>query len=458
MTAPSTGTQPIQRTVADWVHIMHNAALVQPDSPNYGLARNVLRAAKSKLDDAVSSANQADQPPDPNALMSAIVNFGQGGTAGLSQTTALRQVVSVGVPGGEALMSLLGSTPEQFQDYLWQARAAHPVASGVGNVAGMIGGGLVAGEAGAAASLMRMGPFLGGAVATGVPIGVQTGIETGSAGEGVVAGLIGGAVGGLGSKALSKLPLVRNITTRIMARLSGQVPEGASIDAAESAIRQELKKTGLTSREINTIVKEERLRLGRRAIRGSGVGPGGASANDLEEAQIRSYLDSQGFSEDHINQLVRDWRAGGAKPAGGAAAPKGKPGQMSALPETQGRGFEVTGERATPNIPASAPTIGEMSGMANLQIPRVAADAVKAEAFERAAAEVPAIQPKPPALSANARPQEVPLVSQYRSTIKQIEEHLGRELTGEERRVIAARFSTPHPGHPLWFGPGAPTE
>lgn len=425
MTAPSTGTQAAaapQRTVADWVHIMHNATLALQDDPNNAKLHKIVQVAKQGLRTTVAHANDQEEAAQaPGAAGAAVVNFGQGASGGLAQTQALRTAM-MAVPGGEAVMHLLGSTPEQYQDYLWKARMAQPGASAAGE---LTGAGMSAIIGGAPLAAAGAGPVLTGALMTGVPAGVQAGIEGGPV-AGVAAGIPAALFGAAGGKIISKIPLARNVASRIMAKLMGTVPEGAALDAAEAGMRQALKKAGMASADIETVVEAEHNRMVQEMAKsvlhpeappaptGAASTPaaGRAAADAAQEAQIRQALKHRNYgSPEQIDEFVRRWKASKAA--------------MLPPPTT---------------------------------VPQVTTRAVQAEAFERAATEIPALKPPPPALSAQARPQEVPLVSQYRATIKQMEEHLGRELTGEERRIVAARFSTPHPGHPVWFGPGAPTE
>lgn len=497
---PSTSTPPAaapqQRTVADWVHIMHNATLSLQDDPNNAKLHKIVQVAKQGLRTAAAQASDREEAAlAPGAAGAFTVNFGQGASAGLAQTSALRAAL-MAVPGGEAVMQVLGSTPEQYQDYLWRARMAQPGASAAGDLTGTA---LTATIAGAPLVTAGAGPVLAGALTSGVPTGVQAGIEGGPT-AGVAVGVPAALFGAFGGKVLSKIPLARNVASRVMAKLMGTVPEGTALDAAEAGMRQALQKSGLAAADIDKVVGAERNRMVQEMANsilrptpappvppegfspvGGAVGdptaiprpgfPGGRPSPALPPSSVPTEpLAPEGFGR-------YTGAVGESSAIPKEALPGGKP--SPALRPATARTAQATGklvedaQEAQIRQALKARNYGTPEQIDDFvqrwkaakgsmlpppTVPRVAADAVRSEAFERAATEVPALQPKPPALSAQARPQEVPLVSQYRIAVKQMEEHLGRELTTEERSIVARRFSTPHPGHPFWLGPGAPTE
>lgn len=317
----------------------------------------------------------------------------------------------------------------------------------------MVGGQFLGAVAfpGAASALAKLGPTASGAITGAAQLGTQSGIESGSVG-GAVSGAVGGAIfGGLSAKALSYLPFARRITTNVLTRLGSSVPEASAVDAAEQAMREQLGKQGLKASEINQIVKEERLRLGRQTIRSTQAGPGGAQANDVSERILRERLMRQGYSEANIDKLVNTWREGGAEM------------ETPSFQRTAAR----TG-RAVPPVPTAAPSgVGnpppnpeiatQYTAEANARIARAQADAVNAEGFQQAAAKTGALNPPTPPLAAGHSNAEVPPVTQLRTAIKRMETELGRELTPEERTVVRTRFLGPmssRPGHLGWWGPG----
>lgn len=448
---PSTDTVPRQRTVPELVSIMHNAAQVPVGDPGYARARAVMKLASSKIGEANDAANQQDlATPLTSSLGAGIVNFGQGATGGLAQTQAFRRALPL-FPGGD-LFNQIASTPEQFQDYLWTARQEHPLASGIGEAGGVAGGALLASQVpGVGPALARMGPVAGGATVGGVSGGLQSGIESGSVAGGIT-GAVAGAVGGaISAKALSYLPFARRIVTNVLTRLGGSVPEASVVDAAEQAARQQLSKLGLKPDEINGIVKEERLRLGRETIRKTQIGPGGAAANDVSERILRERLARQGYSPENIDKLVQTWRQGGAE----MDAPAYQ--RTAARLGTRPPGVPTAAPSGVGNPPPNPEIAAQYTAEANARIARAQADAVRAEGFQQAAAKTGALEPPTPPLAAGHSNAEVPPVTQLRVAIRKMEDELGRELTPEERTVVRTRFLGPmssRPGHMGWWGPG----
>ena len=439
----STSTQLQQRSVADWVHIIHNAASTDPADPNYAKSRRVMLAARVGLQNAVTTANEKTEAEAlPGAAGAGVVNFGQGASAGFAQTQAFRTGM-LAVPGGQAVMQLIGSTPEEYQDYLWKARMAQPGPSALGQGLGMTATGLAASPA-----VAPLGLVGGGAALAGTQVGVQTGIESDSPLAGVVAGVPAAVAGAIGGKIISKIPLARRVASSIMTRLVGRVPEATAVDAAEAGIRQSLARTGLTTKEIDTIVEGERLRIGRQTIRNAEVGPGGAAANDAGERLLRERLSQQGYPEGVIDKLVKTWREGGAEmetPAFQRTAERlGQPPRSAptAVP---------TGIGNPPPNPALAEQYVKEANQ------RIADAAVRDATFTQAATEVPALQPKAAPLAASHTSPEVPPLTQYRMAVRQLEDRLGRDLTREESQGLMAQFfgkQGARPGHPFWLGGG----
>lgn len=434
----STQPAPIVRGVADWIHILHNAAATPPGSPDFDRSRRVMRAAKTGMLNATSAGNEADEAAaQPGAAGAALVNFGQGASAGLAQTQALRAAIMASPIGGQALAPFL-STPEDYADYLWKARGAQPGASALGQGAGMLAAGT------AAAPLVAPLGLVGGAAAlSGAQVGTQAGIESDSPLAGVVAGVPAAVMGGLGAKAISMIPGARQLATSIFARLTGSVPKAAALDAAEAGIRQTLSTKGATAEEVNTIVKEERLNLARQYVRG--VGPGGSQATPQGEAALRARLKAQNWgSPEQIEQVVNAWKGGSYDSPSyvrTAARLGTKPPPVpTAAP---------TGVGNPPPNPAIAQQYVEEANK------RIANAAVADATFQQAAAESPATKPPTPALASGHTPDSPPPITQYRAAVRDLETRMGREITKPEQRELMERFFGPSrgvPGHEMWFG------
>src|SRR5512146_2980778 len=402
----SSSTQPTQpwapSTLTDWTQVLHNAARVPQDSPRYAEARQVVQDALSNIDLLNQTASQRDVkrvgeilPPelalglkpvpgvDPNALLAGTVAFGRGASAGIVKPP-----------------------PE--------IAAAHPTASIAGDIAGAGAVTALASPLVAGLSPMAGGAILGGSYGAtrGAIDPMLTGDRKIDAALGGLTGLVTGAVGG---KITGKLaPAVTQVGRNILKLLGARAAQtGAKVTGEELAQTNEA--------------------ILRRYLEGKGMHP-----EQIEAAIVRS---RPLWASEAAKAAPQPALAAQARPAP-PPEPKLPPGKVAPLAGTEGRGFEVTGERATPAIPASAPTIGEMSGVANLQL------------VPRAAAEVPA--PKPLATGATTRSGR-----SVADILREGEKVMGRPLSAAERDAVLQRLfgaRSAHPGHPLWFGPGAPTE
>jgi hypothetical protein len=234
-----------------------------------------------------------------------------------------------------------------------------------------------------------------------------------------------------------------------MASLSGRVPVASAIDAAEAGMRQTLTKANLSAEEVNTIVKQERLNMGRQLVRA--VGPGGDQATDAGAMALRARLKAQDFgSDEQIEKVVDAWRQGSYDSPSyvRTAARLGEKPRTAPTAAPSGAG------NPPPNPALAAQYVKEAQQ-------RIADAAVRDATFTQAAQQTPALQPKQPPLAANHAPAPVPPLTQYRLAVRQLEERMGRDVTAGERAELMAKFfggGTPHPGHPFWLGGGSPTE
>src|SRR3989442_3185298 len=189
----------------------------------------------------------------------------------------------------------LGSTigGQETQDFLSQARSANPKAS----LAGTLVGGAIP-----AALLGGMPAFAGApATAAAVPAGLQTGLETGSPAAGALAA--GGTlVGG-----------------KILGAVGGKLGLGKVAGNIASALGQQ------------------------------GAAEGGELIGGMPEAQLRNALVKQGFTDEALDRAVAAAKAKmtpQVRTQAGGVTTELPTEKLSPIAGTEGRGFEVTRERA----------------------------------------------------------------------------------------------------------------
>lgn len=104
------------------------------------------------------------------------------------------------------------------------------------------------------------------------------------------------------------------------------------------------------------------------------AGIGGVAAADIEgmtEAAIRAQLRKLNVAPDLIERAVQSWKTTGELSIKGMTAPPSEPVTVrpgETITQTSPRGFEVTGQRATPAVP-TAPTVAEMLGVTTREVP-----------------------------------------------------------------------------------------
>jgi hypothetical protein len=382
--------------------VLHNAARVPKDSPRYGEAQQVVQDALINIGQLNATANQGDVQQAGQLL--------SGPLAGIAQTVpglnllppAAQEQALAGAVGFGRGASAGAVKPPSVPGVENPIGQAHPAATAVGDVLG-------AGTAMAAAAPLVAGlsPAMGGAVLGGGYGAARGAIDPALTGDraidatlGGLTGIVGGAVAG---KVIGKLaPAVATVGRNIMALIS-------------------------------------------RKAAASGTQAVGSELVDLTEATLRKFLTAKGVPADQIESTIANsrplWTKMAPQPPLAAdfratpmAAPR--PERVAPLPETGGRGFAVTGTRATPTVPTQA-TLADMTGMSNLQ-------------FERAPADVAA--PRPVAAKSGRNVADI---------MREGEKVMGRPLTDAERHAVLERLFgrfNPKPGHPIWFGEGSPTE
>jgi hypothetical protein len=319
MTAPL--VTPPTKDRAYWTKVLHNAAQVPADHPRYAEARQVIQLALENMGTLASEASAADKEnAPPNKWLGRAVSFGQGASLGAASTPAARMLLQAN-PLTAGVVQLLGSTPEEHQDFLSQARANDPLGTTISDVAGMAMTGMAAAPV--------MAPVLAGlspAAATGIGAGSLTaargaiepipGMSRGM--SALVMGTAGAISGALVGKIVGKLLPVATRVAGNVARLLGRATGGAA------------------SKEVQ----------------------------GLSESAVRAELQRLNVRPELIERTVESWRTGKVptRPIPATPPPPMAPSVMrpgETITPIAPRGFAVSGTRATPPVP-TAPTLLEM--------------------------------------------------------------------------------------------------
>jgi len=356
MTAPisSTSTQsdPSSWGLKEWTAVLHNAAALPVGHPRYAEAQQYRDMALENINTLMQQGNTADRlaagqlaPGVGGDVAAGVVGFGRGATLGLVKPSKeVRDVIQEAHPISSVIGDVVGT--------------AVPVAAGTALTAGLspwLAGAAVAGGTGAARGAID--PFLTGDRKM----------------DALIMGVGGAVVGPIVGKGVSLASDVVQTITRNGSKVARIFAQRFAQQAAQTGAK-------LTGRE----------------------------AVDATEALWRSRLIQLGYKPEDVDRVIAAgrplWEKSVPRPALAANAqpaplPKPRPpvpgaptslsiprgeaprsGQLTPTPGTEGRGFEAMGTRAMPAIPSSQPTLGEMSGVANLQVPRNAGQMVRAAA------------------------------------------------------------------------------
>jgi hypothetical protein len=394
--------------IHDWIAQLHGANRVLAQNPNNEQAQQAVNDAWAYFGNKQQAGSQADfaeagklAPGIAGDALAGIVGFGRGASLGATRA----------ITGKESLAAI---------------SAAHPKSALIGDALGTAatttlgGAGLAAAKVPAA---FAGATLLGGTGATrGAFDPILTGDRTFDAILGGLGGIVGGAIiGKIGEKVVAPIyrtltPAIRNTAVKLTSYFGAKGLTGPEAEEATvSALRKYL--TGLpegsrpSSEAIETQLETVRKGL-RRAV------PARPLATGMTAPPVPRTVSDQLATPTHLS--VPRGEDLQAMRAGESVAP---------VAGTEGRGFEVTGTRATPPVP-TAPTLLEMQ------------QGVTQQGMARAASEA-----APPPTNVGAR-------------IRQLEESLGRKLTPDEHDRMLQRLLGPRtskPGHPIWYGPGSPT-
>jgi hypothetical protein len=294
-----------------------------------------------RITDLNDSATATDQEQlKPGAIPAFIVAFGNGASLGA-----------------------VSKLDEGARTYLQNAPQGAKVA---GNIVGMLTLGAVAAPLVAGLSPVAGGVVLGGGLgAAGGAINTEGSPVTGA----LVGGALGAVTGGVGGKVAEKvIPIARQVGRNFFRLFSRSMPEKAATTATESALRQWFQKQGITdATTIDNAIASWR-KGGMASVRSPvstvpsprPVAPAPSAAD-----QIQSIENSLGraLTEQEKTVVLNRWAQRVGRPI---VPPKAS---VEPIAGTEGRGFSVSGTRATPTVPADQPTLAEMSGAANLQVP-----------------------------------------------------------------------------------------
>ncbi len=376
-------------TLTDWTTVLHHAAQVPQSSPRYGEAQQIVQDALVNIGQLNQTSNASDvlaagqlAPGMLGSALAGVVGFGRGASLGL-----------VKPPSVEGVGDVIGQ--------------AHPTATTIGDIAGG-----ATTMAAASPLVAGLSPVMGGAMLAGGYGAARGAIDPALTGDrkldallGGLTGIVGGAVmGKIGSKLVPAVTTVgRNVLQLFASRVGGKVGGEEIVNATETALRQYLTAKGVPADRIEAAVARSRPLWQKMA-------PQPALAASSRAAPV--------------------------------AEPKLPMGTTS-VEQIAPQGLEVRGVRATPAMSPQAPTLGDMTGMSNLQ-------------FSRAPTEVPAPASAPSSGGAITKSGR-----NVADILREGEWVMGRPLSAEEKDAVLQRLfgkRTSHPGHPYWLGPGAPTE
>jgi len=417
-------TAPVQLTpgpdsfsITDWTQMLHNAAQVQPDHPRYAESRALIQEALKRIDAHQQQLNAGDvQGARLDPRTSFAMNAAQGMSMGLGSLV------------GDAL-----SGNNETSNFLSQARGENPKASIAGNVGGA-----------AAPSIILAAMGVPSGIAMGAPAGLQAGIEAKSPTVGAITGGATAIAGPLLGKALrlTGIPqlLGRGVGALAAKFASGAAETGARIADEElignmsaGALRRQLAKQGLTPDQVERQIAQAHMSLvAQRAAQ-----PIGGPLEDIAQAQAdfaAGKLDKAGLDA-AMEQAGKQTGMTGAVKADATAAPaKQVPGTMGPIAGTAGRGFEVTGVRATPPVPET-PTITEIQDrLAGLGKGKTLPYYPRGGKAEQALAPNPATSttPEPGAFSDQ--------LTKVHQTLLDLRGRLGRPLTPDERELVLGQL------------------
>lgn len=295
-------------SLQDWIKILHNAARVKPGAPRYAEARKIAQMAVASIRGLNQQAGQMDkyapiqEGPDTRGINQKVQDAITGAGVGAMRTMSS----GIGQPIAGALSAIqgkgFGAGEQTYREGLAAAHEGAPVASRVGEVAGVLLNPL-------ARALPAPTTAMGGAVTGGVLGGIQGLAEgEGSPRERTATGVVGALTGAIGGAILGKI--VKRLTPlAVMAAKKLRFTPGTP--APEMAAAREI----------------------------------------AAETAVRTKLQKDGFSQENIEQLIQTMKTQGHIPtAPGPEVPvQTRPGET--LVQTAPRGFEVTGTRATPPAP-----------------------------------------------------------------------------------------------------------
>lgn len=243
----------------------------------------------------------------------------------------LGQGATAGIYGATALSKSEGDSPEEIARKRTVANEAqrlaeeHPIASTVGNIAGMVVSplskvsGAVAGSVGAASVAGRIGAGILGGMAEGSLVGAGNAISDSVlgdhqlSGEQLIAGaglgaLLGGAGGGLGTSLGEGASAVAKATKKGLAKL----------DLGNFAESKALKAAGAAKRDLDYLGEARAKEVGRMLLDDGHLGTGAQAPTARgvhESVQARKLeLGSQ------IGKIADDLEASGVRPDFGKAA------------------------------------------------------------------------------------------------------------------------------------------
>ena len=342
------------QSLTDWIQYLHAAAAVPKGSADYAEARQAIGHALLHINalnvgSAMQEANQAEHVGTAPALAASLVH-------GLSLGT------------GEPLSGLasavqgkgFASGAQAYREGLGNVEASHPYLAPTAELAGNVA--LPAGV---------VGSTVGNTIKAGVPLTLGQGV--GLLGRGAVAQAVPAAVAGFSAggedpgdfaargnaavKNAALAALLSPISTLLAARATRAHVEHVA-DIAQKGNQRALTASRLA---------ESQARLAKIAKAAAPVDP------------MRAALLAAGVRTENIDaQIARNLAATQKPPtpvtgllSGDVAASAALPHGTEAVTPIAPQGIQITGpDFRPPSVEPSAPTLAEMTGMANLQAPR----------------------------------------------------------------------------------------
>lgn len=409
----SDSTQPTTATwgVHEWSNVLHNVVhapgYTDPSHPNYATLQEYRDQALSALGQIAQAgakkdlqeAGQLVPPGHTIPLPFGIPRKMELGSA-LAGTVGFGRGASLGLTGPNSPIGFMRADPQASA----AISAAHPTATTVGDIAGTTALGTIASPL-----VAGMSPALGAATLGGVMGGARGAIDPQFTGDRAIDGVLYGLGGAIGGAAIGKITqrLVTPVANNIMRIMAAR---GIAADEAEDATTQLMRawltkntKPGTTPEQIEETLQQWKQKIVKPPVRALPLAAGHTVAPrpdlNLQEPPRLSIPRGE------------DLRAARE--------------QMAPIAGTEGKGFEVTGTRATPPVPTS-PTLLEMQ------------QGVTQQGMARAASETPS--PTNPG-----------------AVLRSLEARKGSPLTDEERdRVLTNLLGKKgsRPGHPIWYGGG----